>query len=95
MLEDVDLRIDYFGHYDTAHAGSIGYNWRKICWYAPDGKAYGVHGNSGYLFSFDPREKKIELLDRITSEPSRRCGMGDQFSYGYLGFTISPEGRIF
>ena len=68
----MDLRIDYFGHYDPADAGSMGYNWRKIEWYAPDGKAYGVHGNSGYLFSFDPREKKIELLERITSEPSRR-----------------------
>ena len=95
MVEGVDLRIDYFGQYDPADAGSMGYNWRKICWYAPDGKAYGVHGNSGYLFSFDPREKKVELLDRITSEPSRRCGMGDQFSYGYLGFTISPEGMVY
>lgn len=94
-VEGVDLRLDYFGHYDLSDAGSMGYNWRKICWYAPEGKAYGVHGNSGYLFSFDPREKKVEIVERITSEPSRRSGMGDQFSYGYLGFRIAEDGTVF
>ena len=54
---------------------------------AVDRLFYGVHGNSGYLFSFDPRER-VEVLDRITSAPSRRSGMFDQFSYGYLGFTL-------
>ena len=71
-----------------------GYNWRKIFWYAPENKAYGVHGNSGYLFTFDPVAKKVEIVDRITSEPSRKCGMFDQFSYGYLGYAISPDGII-
>jgi len=33
------------------------------------------------------------VLDRITSAPSRRGGMFDQFSYGYLGFTLGPDGR--
>ena len=93
-VEGVDLRLDYFGHYDPADAGSMGYNWRKIQWYAPEGKAYGVHGNSGYLFSFDPAEKKVEIVERITSEPSRRSGMGDQFSYGYLGFRITEDGTV-
>ena len=93
-VEGVDLRLDYFGHYDPADAGSMGYNWRKIQWYAPEGKAYGVHGNSGYLFSFDPTEKKVEIVERITSEPSRRSGMGDQFSYGYLGFRITEDGTV-
>lgn len=87
-LDDVNLRLDYFGKYDPADAGSMGYNWRKIHWYEPENKAYGVHGNSGYLFTFDPSEKKIEIVDRITSEPSKKSGMFDQFSYGYLGFTI-------
>ena len=33
------------------------------------------------------------MLDRITSIPSQRAGMFDQFSYGYLGFTLGPDGR--
>jgi hypothetical protein len=32
-------------------------------------------------------------LDRITSAPSKRSGMFDQFSYGYLGFTLGPDGH--
>jgi hypothetical protein len=54
---------------------------------------YGVHGNSGYLFRFDPRLERIEMLDRITSEPSKASGMFDEFSYGYLGFGLAPDGR--
>ncbi len=93
-VKGVDLRLDYFGTYDTQDAGSMGYNWRKILWYEPENKAYGVHGNSGYLFTFDPTNKKIEIVDRITSEPSKKCGMFDQFSYGYLGFKIK-DGVIY
>ena len=52
-----------------------------------------MHGNSGYLFRFDPRGEKIELVERITSEPSRKSGMFDQFSYGYLGFQLGPDGQ--
>lgn len=92
-LEEVDLRLDYFGKYDFKRPGSMGYNWRKIFWYAPEGVAYGVHGNSGYLFRFDPRKQKIELVERITSEPSRKSGMFDQFSYGYLSFQLGPDGE--
>lgn len=90
-LENVDLRIDYFGKYDPKHPGSMGYNWRKIFWYAPEQVAYGIHGNSGYLFRFDPKAQKIELVERLTSEPSRKSGMFDQFSYGYLGFQLGPD----
>ena len=93
-VEGVDLRLDYFGTYDTQDAGSMGYNWRKILWYEPENRAYGVHGNSGYLFTFDPTNKKVEIVDRITSEPSKKCGMFDQFSYGYLGFKIK-DGVIY
>ncbi len=92
-VEGVDLRRDYFGKYDPTRPGSMQYNWRRIIWYAPEGVAYGVHGNSGYLFRFDPRAKKLELVERITSEPSKRCGMFDQFSYGYLGFDLGPDGE--
>jgi hypothetical protein len=36
----------------------------------------------------------VEIVDRITSEPSRKSGMSDQFSYGYLGFKIK-DGVIY
>jgi hypothetical protein len=90
-VEGVSLKIDYFGQYDPTRPGSMGYNWRGIVWYAPEGVAYGVHGNSGYLFRFDPRKPSVEIVDRITSEPSRKSGMFDQFSYGYLGFELGPD----
>jgi hypothetical protein len=91
QLEGVDMRLDYFGKYDPTRPGSMQYNWRRIVWYPGEQVAYGVHGNSGYLFRFDPREPKIEIVERITSEPSRRSGMFDQFSYGYLGFELGPD----
>lgn len=88
-----DLRKDYFGVYDATQPGHMGYHWRQTIWYEPQRLIYAVHGNSGYLFSFDPQAGRVELLDRITSEPSRRSGMFDQFNYGYLGFTLGPDGR--
>lgn len=90
-LPGVNLRLDYFGSYDPARPGSMGYNWRKICWYPAGKAAYGVHGNSGYLFRFDPERTDLSLVERITSEPSRKSGMYDQFSYGYLGFQLGPD----
>ena len=71
----------------------MGYNWRQVVWYPADKHIYGVHGNSGYLFRFDPKAERVEVLDRITSRPSKRSGMFDQFSYGYLGFTLGPDGE--
>ena len=91
--EEVHLRLDYFGIYDPLQPGSMSYHWRKIFWHPSEEVAYGVHGNSGYLFRFDPRASSLELLERITSEPSRRSGMFDQFSYGYLGFQLGPDGE--
>ncbi len=90
-VEGVDLRLDYFGKYDYTGPGSMAYNWRAIVWEPNENVAYGVHGNSGYLFRFDPTEPKIEIVDRITSEPSQKSGMFDQFSYGYLGFDLGPD----
>ncbi len=88
-----DLRKDYFGLYDITSAGHMAYNWRQVVWYPADRQIYGVHGNSGYLFRFDPRAVRVEVLARLTSEASQRSGMFDQFSYGYLGFTLGPNGR--
>ena len=93
IVDGDNMRKDYFGLYDPSSAGHMGYNWRQVIYYPGDHKIYGVHGNSGYLFRFDPSESKIEVLDRITSLPSKRSGMFDQFSYGYLGFTLGPDGH--
>ncbi len=90
-LPEADLKIDYFGKYDPTRPGSMCYNWRKIFWYKPENVAYGVHGNSGYLFKFDPKAESLEIVERITSLPSLRSGMFDQFSYGYLGFQLGPD----
>lgn len=92
-VEGEDMRKDYFGIYDPSSAGSMGYNWRQVIWCQADRKFYGVHGNSGYLFSFDPAVPRIEVLERLTSKVSQRSGMFDQFSYGYLGFTLGADGN--
>ncbi|MHA8063292.1 hypothetical protein [Aquirufa aurantiipilula] len=92
-IEDLHLRLDYFGKYEPKYPGNMAYNWRQIIWYEPEQVAYGVHGNSGYLFKFDPTHRSIELLDRITSLPSKKSGMFDQFSYGYLGFQLGQDGE--
>jgi hypothetical protein len=88
-----NLRKDYFGLYDPSSAGSMGYNWRQTAWYPTGKMIYGVHGNSGYLFRFDPSDERVKVLDRITSLPSKHSGMFDQFSYGYLGFALGPDGQ--
>jgi hypothetical protein len=87
-----DLKKDYFGLYDPTSPGHMGYNWRQTIWYPPEKAIYAVHGNSGYLFRYEPAANRVEVLDRITSLPSQRSGMFDQFSYGYLGFTLGPDG---
>ncbi len=91
LVTDTDLRLDHFGLYDHTRPGSMAYNWRKIFWYDKDEVAYGVHGNSGYLFRFSPDKKNVEIVERITSLASRASGMYDQFSYGYLGFQLGPD----
>ena len=88
-----NMRKDYFGKYEVSSAGSMAYNWRQVFWYSPENMFYGVHGNSGYLFRFDPDASRLEVLERLTSIPSKRSGMFDQFSFGYLGFTLGPDGR--
>ena len=93
IVKGDDLKKDYFGLYDPSSAGHMGYNWRQTFWYGPEKAVYGVHGNSGYLFRYLTASETVELLDRITSEESQRSGMFDQFSYGYLGFTLGPDGR--
>jgi hypothetical protein len=93
VVQGDDMRKDYLGLYDPTSAGHMAYNWRQTVWYEPEKAVYGVHGNSGYLFRFDPRVPEVQMVDRITSKPSQRSGMFDQFSYGYLGFTLGPDGK--
>lgn len=88
-----DMKKDYFGLYDPASPGHMGYNWRQINWSPLDQSFYGVHGNSGYLFRFNAKTETITVLDRITSKVSKESGMFDQFSYGYLGFILGPDNR--
>jgi len=92
-IEGENMKKDYFGTYEVFTSGSMAYNWRQVFWYAPEKRIYGVHGNSGYLFRFDPAATRIDVLERLTSIPSKLTGMGDQFSYGYLGFKLGPDGR--
>lgn len=92
-VQGENMKKDYFGLYDPSSAGNMGYNWRQAVWYPAGKMFYGVHGNSGYLFRFDPSVPRVEVLDRITSEPSKLSGMFDQFSYGYLGFILGPDGH--
>lgn len=89
----VDLRKDYFGNFDPATPGHMGYHWRQTVWYEPQGAILGVHGNSGYLFRYLPAENRVEVIERLTSEPSRRSGMFDMYYYGYLGLAFGNDGR--
>jgi hypothetical protein len=88
---------DYFGKYDITAPGSMGYHWRQVQWvdgHRGTGCIVGMHGNSGYLFEVSlpapasGGRASLELVERLTSLPSRRSGLGDQFSYGYLGFEV-------
>jgi len=92
-VEGDDMRKDYFGVYDPTSSGTMAYNWRQAFWSEPEDVIYDVHGNSGYLFRFDPRIPRVEVLDRISSMLSQRSGMYDEFSYGYLGFILGPDGK--
>ena len=92
VVKGDNMKKDYFGLYDVTSPGHMGYNWRQTIWNQSEKAIYGVHGNSGYLFRFDPRTERVDVIERITSAPSKRCGMFDQFSYGYLGFSPGPDG---
>lgn len=89
----VNLRKDYFGNYDSTKPGHMGYNWRQAFWHPREKKIYGLHGNSGYLFRFDPKKGIVEVLERMASVPSQRAGAFDKFRYGYLGFALGPDLR--
>jgi len=92
-LQGVNLRKDYFGSFNSSPGLGMGYNWRQTFWYAPEKAIYALHGRSGYLFRFDPRTERVDVLERLTSAPSKLSGTNDSFAYGYLGFALGPDGR--
>ncbi len=92
-VENVSLKRDYFGNYDISSTRSMGYNWRQAFWNNADKKIYGLNGTSGYLFRYDPATAKVEVLERLTSLPSKRSGMFDAFDFGYLSFALGPDGH--
>lgn len=71
----------------------MGYHWRQAFWNMTDKKIYGLNGTSGYLFSYDPATAKVEVLERLTSLPSKKAGMFDAFDFGYLSFALGPDGH--
>lgn len=88
----VSLRRDYFGVMNPA-VHSMAYNWRAAVWVPSEHAIYGINGRSGYLFRFDPSSSSVEVLERLTSEPSKKLGMRDESPYGYLGLVLGADGH--
>jgi hypothetical protein len=88
----VNLKKDYFGQLDPAKHG-MAYNWRAAIWDPSQKAIYGVNGRSGYLFRFDPKVPAVDVVERLTSVPSKRSGMFDKFEYGYLGLVLGADGH--
>jgi hypothetical protein len=92
-LEACTMKRDVFGVLDPDKPGHMGYNWRWTVWHDGEKVFYGTHGNTGYLFRFDPRAQQIEVIDRIASEKTRTSGSYDEFRYGYMGLALGPDGQ--
>jgi DNA-binding beta-propeller fold protein YncE len=90
---EATMRRDVFGQWDPNKPGHMGYNWRQVVWYGAENAFYGNHGNTGFLFRFDPRGQQIDVIDRIAAATSRAGGWYDAFGYGYLGLTLGPDGH--
>jgi len=90
-VEGLSFKRDIFGCWDHTRPGHQGYNWRDIRWHEPTGLFWGVHPKSGWLFTFDPPAGRIELIERICSEPLRRSGAFEPFRYGYLTLTFGDD----
>ncbi|HZY62162.1 MAG TPA: hypothetical protein VFE38_06505 [Edaphobacter sp.] len=91
-VKGVDLKKDYFGQFNPSQHG-MAYNWRAAIWDPSENAIYGVNGRSGYLFRFDPKVPSVEVIDRLTSIPSKKSGMFDKFDYGYLGLVLGADGH--
>lgn len=92
-LTAASLKRDILGQWNPEKASQMAYNWRQLVWDQADSVFYGTHGSSGYLFRFDPRSEQLDVIDRIASDKTRRGGLYDSFSYGYLGLAMGPDGH--
>ncbi|MGH9325086.1 MAG: hypothetical protein ACRD2B_00140 [Terriglobia bacterium] len=89
----VSLKKDVFGCLNPSELGTMGYSWRQAFWYAPDHVIYAIHGRSGYLFRFNPRSRRIDVVTRLISDETFSSGMYDKNKYGYLGMALAPDGH--
>lgn len=92
-MAECNLRKDIFGQIDPSKPGTMGYNWRQTLWFPPQHVFYGMHGRSGFLFKFDPRARKVDVVTRLVSDTTSKSGMYDAFAYGYLGFALGADGH--
>lgn len=93
-VKGVSLKLDYLGQWDPTQPGVYGYNWRELAWDPNKNVIYGVTGESGYLFQFNPRKPSLKIIRRLTAVTARRRGMFAGSHYGYLGFRFGPKGHI-
>jgi len=93
-VQGCDLKKDFFGCMTPSNTdGDMAYHWLQALW-CPAGHAiYGIHGKSGYLFRFDPPSHQLDVLARMISDASLKTAMWDRTVYGYLGFTLGPNGQ--
>lgn len=92
-VKGLSLKRDVFGNLNPSEPGTMAYNWREAFWYAPENAIYAIHGRSGYLFRFDPRTRKVEVITRLASDETLASGMFDRNKYGYLGFALGLDGH--
>jgi len=88
-----NLRKDYLGVWNPLKGEDMGYGWRQALWYSPGNVIYATHGRSSYLLRFDPVLERVDVIERLASESSKLSGMYDDFHYGYLSFTLGPDGH--
>ena len=65
-------------------------SWRSIRWNETDNLFYGITFFGEQLFSYDPRNGEIEVIDRIAPGPNRKSG---ELSRGSLAYELSSDGR--
>ena len=93
-VQGCDLKKDFFGCMNPSNTdGDMAYHWLQALWCPAGGAIYGIHGKSGYLFRFDPPSRQVDVLARMISDASLKTGMYDRTVYGYLGFTLGPNGQ--
>jgi hypothetical protein len=89
----VSFKRPTLGIYDLAIPGELGYNWRQTVVHAADRCIYGVHGRTGTGLRMEMVTPTRQLLNRLTSMPTRTSGAFDVPRHGYLSFKLGPDGE--